>query len=105
MAPEWINWPIWNWISVPLGLGLGFWMGWDNHKHHARMRALLDWKTAPSVALAERLATFKDPRDCPSIDDEIEAFAWVVNEAKRIHGDLREPDGVEADEGGEAHGG
>ena len=24
MAPEWMNWPIWNWISAAVSMGIGW---------------------------------------------------------------------------------
>jgi hypothetical protein len=94
MPPDaWMDWDGWRWVSMVFTACIFFYFGWDARGTKERSRQFLaSLKVNPSVALARQLACMKDPRDCPSIEDELEAFADVIDTAKEIHGDLREED-------------
>ena len=49
-------------------------------------------KAKGSEAITKLMASMKDPRTCPSIDDELELFANLIEDAKSVHGDLYEGD-------------
>lgn len=38
--------------------------------------------------LVMRMASFTDPRRSEDLDDELTTFAWVINKAKELCGDL-----------------
>lgn len=90
-ADHWMNWGGWQWVSLLLTAGICFYFGWDARGTKERSRRFLE-RTDSRDALVRLLAGMKDPRDCPSIDDEIEAFAHTISIARSIVGDLREED-------------
>jgi hypothetical protein len=94
MPPDhWMQWNGWDFVAVIVATIVGFYFGWDVRGTRERSRQwLAEIKTGPSVALAQMLARMKDPRTCPSIDDELDAFAHVIDTAKSIHGDLQDED-------------
>lgn len=89
MAPDWMNWDGWRWISLIFTAVVFFYFGWDARRYRERTHAYLEYR-GPKYVLVEQLARMKDPRDCPSIDDEIEAFAKTIRTAKLLCGDLSE---------------
>lgn len=89
MAPEWMEWSGWAWISTIITACIFFYFGWDARRTRERTHAFIEYR-ASKYALVEQLARMKDPRTCPSIDDELEAFATMIRTAKLICGDLSE---------------
>lgn len=97
MAPDWMHWDGWRWISLIFTACIFFYFGWDVRRTTERSRAFIE-RRGSKYALVELLAGMKDPRDCPSIDDEIEAFAHMINTAKLLCGDLSEEDEAHPDD-------
>lgn len=97
---DWLNWPGWHWVAIAIALAQGTWFGWAIRSTNAKYdrfsleRDIADAKAkaAPAWRIIEALARSKDPRTCPSIDDELEAFNQFVLEAKDLVGDLAEPE-------------
>lgn len=88
---QWMDWGGWRWVAMIFTASLFFYFGWDARGTRERTKRFID-RTDSKVALVEVLAGMKDPRDCPSIDDEIDAFAHMIDTAKTLCGDLSEDD-------------
>jgi len=85
LPPElaWMDWDGWRWISPVLAMGIGVYFGWDARGHRWRERAAHD--------LVAKISTFTDPRLSSDSVEEMEVWAQIVAEAKRIAGDNSEP--------------
>lgn len=102
--PDWMNWPGWHWVAVAVALAQGIWFGWSIRAinargdafraglHHKQELADMKRRLEPGADLAVALARCKDPLECPSQEDEVEAFAHFVSRAKELYGDLSEPE-------------
>lgn len=89
----------WTTIAVFVAFSVGFLAAWAlrgsiarsaEETLEARIRALQDKRTE-ALRLVERLARCTDPLSASSPDDELEAFARFIREAKDVAGDLSEP--------------
>lgn len=85
---EWMNWGGWRWIGLAGALAQGIWFGWTIRAINARADKA---QARRAVEIVESLARCIDPRTAPNIDDELDAFAIFIREAKAVAGDLSEP--------------
>lgn len=97
---DWLNWQGWTTVAIFGALWAGFFSAWalrgsiaaGNIEELERRLRNVKAKLTPALGIVEALARCKDPRTCPSIDDELEAFNRFIVEAKDLVGDLSEPE-------------